>query len=119
MKTNFMKSYLNYFLIIFQNLLCFAEIDPNQNSKKNDFVIMKYKYALRYVEAHFDRSDPRVLNVVVKENSNFLDLSVYFDDMGKTSNIKQSIDENRKSARNTEYLLLDSYFDELINKMKF
>lgn len=126
MKTNFMKSYSNYFLIIFQNQLCFAQIDstnsqndPNMNKINKEYVIMKYKYALRYVEAHFDRSDPRLLNIVAKDKQNYVDLSVYFDDMGKTSNIKQSIEENRKSARNTEYLLLDSYFDELINKMKF
>jgi len=102
-------------MIIFQNQLCFASIDTN----KNDVVTMKYKYPLRYVEAHFDRSDPRLLNIVAKDNNSFVDLSVYFDEMGKTSNIKQIIEENRKSERNNEYLLLDSYFAELINKMKF
>ena len=110
-----MKSFLNYYLIIFQNQLCFAQSDVG----KNNYVNMKYKYALRYVEAHFDRGDPRLLNIVAKDKQTFFDLSVYFDDMGKTSNIKHSIEENRKSARNTEYLLLDSYFDELINKLKF
>jgi len=48
-----------------------------------------------------------------------VDLSVNFDDMGKTQNIKQNIEEIRKSARNTDYLLLDSNFDDLINNLKF
>jgi len=83
-------------------------------------VLIKYKYALRHIEAQFDRSDPRILNILAKDKNNtMVDLSVNFDDMGKTQNIKQNIEEIRKSARNTEYLLLDSYFDDLINNLKF
>ncbi len=116
MKNNFIKSFTSYYLILFQNHLCFAQT----NSKLHGSVTIKYKYPLRHVDAHFDRSDPRILIVIAKDkNGNVVDLSVCFDDMGKTSNIKQSIEENRKSTRNTEYLLLDSYFEDLINKMKF
>lgn len=116
MKNNFIRNFANYYLILCQNQLCFAQTDDNFSGS----VVIKYKYPLRHIEAHFDRSDPRVLSLQAKDKNNkHVDLSVYFDDMGKTSNIKQTIEENRKSARNTEYLLLDSYFDDLINKLKF
>jgi len=116
MKNNFIRNYSNYYLILYQNYLCFAQND----GKINGSVLIKYKYPLRHIEAQFDRSDPRILNILAKDkNYNMVDLSVNFDDMTKTQNIKQTIEENRKSARNTEYLLMDSYFDELINKMKF
>ena len=116
MKNNFIRNFSNYYLILYQNYLCFAQTE----AKKPGCVLIKYKYPLRHIEAQFDRSDPRILIILAKDkNNNMVDLSVNFDDMGKTQNIKQSIEQNRKSARNTEYLLLDSYFDDLINKMKF
>lgn len=116
MKNNFIRNFSTYYLILYQNYLCFAQTDP----KSSGSVLIKYKYPLRHIEAQFDRSDPRILIILARDkNNNLVDLSVNFDDMGKTQNIKQSIEENRKSARNTEYLLLDSYFDDLINKMKF
>ena len=39
--------------------------------------------------------------------------------MNKTTGTKQYIEENRKGVRNTEYLLLDSYIDDLLNKWTF
>ena len=42
-----------------------------------------------------------------------------FEDVNKTSSVKKSLEEQRKSSRNTEYLLLDSYFDDLISKWRF
>lgn len=116
MKNNIIKNFQNFYLIIFQNYIFFGQIDQ----KINGCLIIKCKYALRHIEGHFDRLDPRILNLVAKDkNGSYIDISVSFDDMGKSSNIKQSIEENRKSARNTEYLLLDSYFEELVNKLKF
>jgi hypothetical protein len=116
MKNNFIRNFSNCYLILHQNHLCFAHPDP----KIFGSVLIKYKYPLRHIETQFDRSDPRILNILAKDKNNIsVDLSVNFDDMGKTQNIKQTIEENKKSARNTEYLLLDSYFEDLINKMKF
>jgi hypothetical protein len=102
-------------MMIYQNHLHFAQLDINDNN----FVSIKYKYALRHVEAQIDRSDPRILNLIVKDKSGYIDLSLSFDDVSVTTNVKRSLEENRKSSRNTEYLLLDTYFEDLISKWKF
>jgi hypothetical protein len=106
---------MNHIMLIYQNNLHFAQIDINDNN----FVNIKYKYALRHLEAQIDRSDPRILNLIVKEKSSYIDLSLSFDDVSITTNVKRSLEENRKSSRNTEYLLLDTYFEDLISKWKF
>jgi hypothetical protein len=90
---------------------------PDQ--KDFSFGLIKYKYALRHLEAQFDRSDPRMLNIIVKHKNNYIDISMCFEDVNKTAGVKKSLEEQRKSSRNTEYLLLDSYFDDLISKWKF
>ena len=87
--------------------------------KDPSFAQIKFKYALRHLEAQYDRSDPRVLNLIVKDKNNYIDIILNFDELSQTSNVKKSLEEQRKSSRNTEYLLLDSYFDDLISKWKF
>lgn len=109
------KNYINFVMVIYQNHLYFAQPDLKDQS----FSIIKYKYALRHLEAQIDRSDPRVLNLIVKDKNQYIDISLYFDDVTKTTAVKKSLEEHRKSSRNTEYLLLDSYFDDLISKWKF
>jgi hypothetical protein len=106
---------MSYLMLIYQNQLYFTQLDINDTN----FFSVKYKYALRHLEAQIDRSDPRILNLIVKDKNNYIDLSLSFDDVSITTSVKRSLEENRKSSRNTEYLLLDSYFDELINKWKF
>ena len=81
--------------------------------------LIKFKYALRDLEAQVDRSDPRVLTVVAKDKDKYVDLSLNLEDIHKTAELKRNLEENRKSYRNTEYLLLDTYFDDLIGKWKF
>jgi hypothetical protein len=102
-------------MMIYQNYLFFVQPDLRDQNQ----IVVKYKYALRDLEAQIDRSDPRILNLIVKDKNNYIDLSLSFDDVSKTTSVKKSLEENRKSSRNTEYLLLDSYFDDLINKWKF
>jgi len=102
-------------MIIYQNHLYFALPDSNDPQ----FAVVKYKYALRHLEAHIDRSDPRIINLVVKVKKEYFDIFLYFEDVSKTMGVKKILEENRKSAKNTEYLLLDSYFDDLIAKWQF
>src|SRR5690606_16708987 len=109
LKTSTIKNFLSYIMLIYQNHLYFSQIDINDNN----FVNIKYKYALRHLEAQIDRSDPRILNLIVKDKNSYIDISLSFEDVSMTTNVKRSLEENRKSSRNTEYLLLDSYFDEL------
>lgn len=109
------KNLLNYILLIYQNHLYFALPELKDSS----FAIIKYKFALRHLEAQVDRSDPRILNIIVKDKNNYIDISMYYEDVNKTTSVKKSLEEQRKSSRNTEYLLLDSYFDDLISKWKF
>ena len=87
--------------------------------KETNFALIKYKYALRHLEAQIDRADPRLLNLIVKDKNNYIDLILVFEDVNKVIAVKKSLEEQRKSSRNTEYILLDSYFDDLINKWKF
>ncbi len=115
LKSASIKNFINYLLLIYQNHLYFAQSDV----KEPQFALIKYKYALRHLEAQIDRSDPRILNLIVKDKNNYLDLSLYFEDVNRTTSVKKSLEEQRKSFRNTEYLLLDSYFDDLISKWKF
>lgn len=106
---------MNFYMLIYQNHLYFAQPDFNDPS----FSVVKYKYALRHLEAHIDRSDPRIINLVVKVKKEYFDIFLYFEDVSLTMNVKKILEENRRSAKNTEYLLLDSYFDDLISKWKF
>lgn len=115
LKFSHSKNFLNYILIIYQNYLYFALPDI----KDSTCALIKYKYALRHLEAQIDRSDPRILNIIVKDKNNYLDIAMDFNDVNKTSGVKKSLEEQRKSSRNTEYLLLDSYFDDLITNWKF
>jgi hypothetical protein len=102
-------------LLIYQNHIYFAKLD----AENTNLVTIKFKYALRHLEAQIDRSDSRLLNLIVKDKNSYIDLCVSFDDANITPTLKRSLEENRKSSRNTEFLLLDSYFDDLINKWKF
>ena len=102
-------------MLIDQNYIMFCVPDPT----KSEFVIIKNKYALRHLEVQIDRSDPRILNISVKEKNNFIDLALYLDDVTKASNLKTQLEENRKSSKSTEFILLVSYFDELLNKFNF
>jgi hypothetical protein len=115
MKTTFIKNPLTYVMMIYQNHLYFAQPDLKDSSLS----VVKYKYALRHLEAQIDRSDPRVLNLIVKDKNSYMDIALTFEDVSKTTTVKKSLEENRKSSRNTEYLLLDSYFEDLISKWKF
>lgn len=107
---------MNYYLIIYHNIICFAQTE----AKYSGTVIIKFKYPLRHIEANFDTNDSRILNIKTKDrNNNFVEVCVNCDEIGKVSIIKQAIEENKKSARSMEYLLLDSYFDESFNNLKF
>lgn len=99
-------------MLIEQNYVLFCLVDSN----KQDTATVKYKYALRHLEVQIDRADPRILNLIVKDNKNeYLDLCMYLDEIGRVANIKRMLEEQRKSSRNTEFILLVSYFDELLN----
>jgi hypothetical protein len=115
MKNNSIKNYQNSKLIIYQNHLIFATTEANNPMH----FLIKYKYALRHIEIQFDKSDPRVLNLIAKERNNYIDLSILFDEINKCSAMKKLIEENRKSSKNTEYLLFDSYFDSMLMKMTY
>ena len=95
-----------------QNSLVFC----NPDLEKAEFAVVKHKYALRHLEIQSDRSDPRILNIIVKERNEFVDLSISLDDVNKANNLKKQLEEHRKNSKNTEFILLVSYFDELLNK---
>lgn len=115
MKNNNLKNYQNFYLILYQNYIIFA----NTETKDKTHLSIKYKYALRHIEVQFDKADPRLLNSIAKEKNNYIDLSILFNEISKCSAMKKLIEENRKSAKNTEYLLFDSYFDSLLMKMTY
>lgn len=99
-------------MLIEQNHVLFCLIDTN----KSDIAVVKHKYALRHLEVQVDRADPRILNLIVKDNKNeYIDLCMYLDEIAKVTSLKRMLEEQRKSSRNTEYILLVSYFDELLN----
>lgn len=102
----------NYFMLIEHNYVLFCLVELN----KIDTATVKYRFALRHIEVQIDRADPRILNLIVKDNKNaYLDLCLYLDEIGKVSNLKRILEEQRKSTRNTEYIILVSYFDQLLN----
>ena len=109
------SSFINYIMVIYHNHVYFALPEIKDSS----FSVIRYKFALRHIEAQLDRADPRILNLVVLDKGQYIELSLYLEDVRKTMQIKKTIEEHRKSARNTEYLLLDSYFDDLISNWKF
>jgi len=115
MKNNYSKNFQVYKLIIYQNYLIFA---INECKDKLNLKII-YKYALRHIEVQLDKFDTKALNLIAKEKNNYIDLSILFDDSSKSSVMKKLIEENRKSSKNTEYLLFDSYFDSLLMKMSY
>jgi len=100
-------------MIIYQNYLIFSVIDL----KNSELLKIIYKYALRHIEVQLDKSDQKTLNLIAKERNNYIDLSISFDEVNKSSGMKKLIEENRKSAKYTEFLLFDSYFDNLLIKM--
>ena len=102
-------------MLIDQNYIMFCVPDPNKSS----YAIIKNKFALRHLEVQIDRSDPRILNIIVKDKNDFTDLALYLEDVTKASNLKTQLEEHRKSSKNTELILLISYFDELLNKFNF
>ena len=50
----------------------------------------------------------------VKED--LIDLAIYFDDVNRATTIKKQLEEHLKNSKSTEFILLVSYFDELLNK---
>ena len=99
-------------MLIEKNYLLFCILD----NYKTDTAIVKFKYALRHLEVQIDRADPRILNLIVKDNKNsYIDFCLYLDEIGQVTNLKRMLEEQRKSSRNTEFILLVSYFDELLN----
>lgn len=109
------SNFYDYIMLVYQNNLYFGLPD----NKDQLFTMIKYKYALRHLEAQIDRGDPRILNLIVYEKGKYMEIALAFEDVTRTTAIKKNLEEHRKSARNTEYLLLDSYFDDLISKWKF
>jgi hypothetical protein len=83
---------------------------------KEEYAIVKYKYAVRNLELQIDRSDPRVLNTIVKDKENLMEIKIYFDDVNKVNNIKRELEEIQMNSKSTECILIVSYFDDLLNK---
>ena len=81
-----------------------------------EYAIVKYKYAVRNLELQIDRSDPRVLNTIVKDKENLMEIKIYFDDVNKVNNIKRELEEIQMNSKSTEFILIVSYFDDLLNK---
>lgn len=99
-------------MVIEHNNVFFCLVDTN----KPDIAIVKYKFALRHLEVQIDRADPRILNLIVKDHKGeYIDLCMYLDEVQKVTSVKRLLEEQRKCSRNTEYILLVSYFDELLN----
>ena len=97
-------------MVIFHNKIAFA----TREDKFSQNLRLKYIYPLRHIEVQIDRMDNKSLLMIAKEKNNYIDLILQFDKFEKVASIKKIIEENRKSAKNTEYLLFDSYFDNLI-----
>ena len=73
---------------------------------------------MRHIETQVDKSDLKILNLIVKDHSGYCDISIIFGDVSIASSVFKILEESKKAFRNTEYLLLDSYFEDLINKSK-
>ena len=90
-------------MLIEQNYVLFCIVETN----KIDTATVKYRYALRHLEVQIDRADPRILNLIVKDNKNsYIDFCLYLDEINKVLNLKRMLEEQRKSSRNTEWNLI-------------
>ena len=99
-------------MCIDQNNLVFCTPD----SEKCEYAVVKNRYSLRNIDVQIDRNDLKMLNLIVKEKSNVIELSISLDDVSKANTLKKQLEDHRKNTKNTEFILLLSYFDELLNK---
>mgnify|MGYP000873498199 CR=1 FL=1 len=97
-------------MVIWNNKLAFAI----REDKNKPILKIKYIYFLRHIEVQIDRMDNKSLLVIAKDKNNYIDLVIQFNKSDKVNSMKKILEENRKSAKNTEFLLFDSYFDNLI-----
>lgn len=101
------------------NYIYFCAIIMTSQSQIEE-VVLKNKYSLRNIELQIDRSNPRQIYLVVKDlNNKYHDYLIELPDVTKAIEFKQFLEEARKTIVNTEYLMLDSYIDDLLNKWNY
>ena len=83
---------------------------------KTEFAIVNHKYPLRQLLVQIDKNDSKVLNIIAKEKQYLNELVIYFDDSNRTTIIKKQLEEFQKNSVSNQFILLVSYFDELLNK---
>lgn len=120
------NSFSEAVLAIYNNYILFCSIindNTNNNSNKNrnseTYATINYKYSIRNIEVHTDRSNTRLLCMLVKQNSSYKDIYLEFNDYSEIKKFKQFLEDTRKSVKNNEYLLLDTYIDDLLNKWNY
>ncbi len=109
------KDFLDYYIVVNNNMLLFCQ-PGSENQYK---VTLKYKHAIRNIELQIDRSNPRLICLVVKDQQKYKDYLIELHEVNKTTGMKTYLEETRKSVKNTEYILLDSYIDDLLNKWQY
>lgn len=103
---------IKYSMIFNINSLIFSI----QDQTNKNLLIVKHKFALRNIEVQVDRSDPRLMNLMAKDSKDeYVDICLFLEDVNDSISLKKKLEENRKLGRNTEYILLVKYFDDLLN----
>lgn len=68
LKSSQFSGFIDFYLCVVHNYLLLCQPDD----KETQNVYIKYKHPLRHIEMQIDRSNPRILCLVVKEVSNYL-----------------------------------------------
>jgi hypothetical protein len=100
---------INYQVFIDRNNLSFCM----QESSKPEKLTVKYRYAIKYVEAYIEKGDPKVMNLRVKDKNDFIYLITIFEDYLTPPMLKEKIDINKSLIRDQEIKHLLSYLENL------
>jgi hypothetical protein len=111
MKNNTYKSGYSVFMTIYQNHIYFTQLD----SEKTNYAIIKFKYPIRHIETKIDRTDLKILHLIVKDSKDYEEVILYFTDASISDSVHKIIEESRYAYKSTEYILLESYVEDLIN----
>lgn len=105
-------SFINYSMFIIQNYLIFTTPDM----KDPGYSIVKLRYPIRQLEIQGDRSEPRNLIVYFRQGKNYVEIIISLEDVKTASKVKQLLEDSRRNIEKSEYVMVESYFDD---KKKF
>lgn len=101
-------SFINYSMFIIQNYLIFTTPDI----KDPGYSIVKQRYPIRQLEIQGDRSEPRNLIVYSREGKNYVEIIISLEDVKTASKVKTLLEDHRRNIEKSEYVMVESYFDD-------